>query len=397
MPGDIAIGERIQQRRKLLGLSVRQVADRAGLSASTLSRIERGLRSADNRFVLAAIAEALRCPAADLTGQPQAPTDRRTAEASAGIQEVIRAAVDADLRYGPLNSAPPTPITQLRRELDLVADLRMRCDYSGARGRLPALILGLHAAAYGPDRLAALRSLVVAQHEAASVLKYSGDPGGACLVAERAQQAAEALDDPVLLGLSAFARAHAASATGRYERGALIAEHAADTLDHHTGQPAVQEMLGMLHLTAAFCRRPTGGAAPARVAAAEELAARTGETTTLHLHFGPTNVRIWQIGMETDGGDPGRAVEIARDTKVDLVPSPSRRTTYHLDIGRALAGMGRDVEAVRQLLAAERMSPQRIRSSPFAAETARSLLERSRRNAAGTELRGLCSRMGIAL
>jgi hypothetical protein len=133
------------------------------------------------------------------------------------------------------------------------------------------------------------------------------------------------------------------------------------------------------------------------VAAAEKLAARTGETSTLHLHFGPTNVRIWQIGMETDGGDPGRAVEIARDTKVDLVPSPSRRTTYHLDIGRALARMGRDVEAVRQLLAAERMSPQRVRSSPFAAETARSLLERSRRNAVGTELRGLCSRMGIVV
>jgi hypothetical protein len=48
------------------------------------------------------------------------------------------------------------------------------------------------------------------------------------------------------------------------------------------------------------------------------------------------------------------------------------------------------------LLAAERTAPQRVRMSPFAAETVRTLLERSRRNAMGAQLRGLCFRMGLA-
>lgn len=53
---DPAIGTRIRDRRNLLGYSVRFTADRAGISHTTLSRIEPGQMSADNRFTLAAIA-----------------------------------------------------------------------------------------------------------------------------------------------------------------------------------------------------------------------------------------------------------------------------------------------------------------------------------------------------
>jgi hypothetical protein len=48
------------------------------------------------------------------------------------------------------------------------------------------------------------------------------------------------------------------------------------------------------------------------------------------------------------------------------------------------------------LLTAERMAPQRLRI-PLVIETARSLLERARRGAGWTELRGLCERLGIGV
>src|SRR3954453_17289029 len=65
---DASIGERIRERRKLLGTSIRLAADRAGIHHSTWSRIEAGQMGADNRYTLAAIAAALRCSMAELTG-----------------------------------------------------------------------------------------------------------------------------------------------------------------------------------------------------------------------------------------------------------------------------------------------------------------------------------------
>lgn len=391
------IGERIQQRRKLLGLSVRQAADRAGISNATLSRIERGLRSADNRFTLAAIAQALRCSAAELAGQPEVPTDRGTAETSSGVTETIRAAIEADLRYQPSGEAPP--VDELLRELDLVRDLRIRCDYAGAGQRLPSLIRGLHAAALaGPERAAALRGLVIACDGASFVVRYGGNPPGACMVAERAQQAAEELEDPVLLGLGAWSRAHAATGCGLYDQAFRIAEHAAAQLEPHTDLPDALEMLGQLYLTQAFTLYAAGdpASAVARIAEADKIAEQTGDSPALRLAFGPTNNKLWKISMEVDGGEPGRAIEIARQTNPAAIESTSRSAAYYLDTGRALARTNRDREAVRMLLQAERIAPQRIRMSPIAAETVRALLERSQRNAAGVELRGLCSRMGIA-
>jgi hypothetical protein len=47
------------------------------------------------------------------------------------------------------------------------------------------------------------------------------------------------------------------------------------------------------------------------------------------------------------------------------------------------------------LLTAERLAPQRVRSNRLVQETARHLLERSRRRAGGPELRGLAERMGL--
>ncbi|HEX8931122.1 MAG TPA: hypothetical protein VGA45_19590 [Actinomycetota bacterium] len=132
-------------------------------------------------------------------------------------------------------------------------------------------------------------------------------------------------------------------------------------------------------------------------AEAAALAGRTGETTTFGLFFGPTNVGIWRIGIETDGGDPGRAAALARDTDPSPVPAGFRQVFYYADTARALARLrGRDRDAIRFLLIAERLAPQHVHTSAVVRETTRALLERSRRQAGGTELRGLCERLSVA-
>lgn len=393
---DASIGERIRARRKLLGLSVRHAADRAGIAHSTWSRIETGQNSADNRFTVAAIAEALRCPVADLTGLPATPVDQDQAETRGAIYETMRAVIDGDLRYKPISAeVPPVPV--LAREVDLVAELRAKCDYAGAGHRLPDLIRGLHAAAYGPERADALRALVLATDSASFVVRYAGHPASACLVAERAQQAAEALDDAVMLGLAAWAQAHAATGCGLYGRALTIADQAAARLQPRLAEPDAMEMYGALVLTSAFAAYASGRPADgqARLDEAETVAERTGDSAALRLMFGPTNIKFWRIAMETDGGDPGRAVEIAKSTTPTAIPRVARQASYYSDVGRALARVGQDAQAVRMLLTAERLAPQRVRNAPLTVETARALLDRAQRNAVGAELRGLCERIGL--
>jgi len=113
----------------------------------------------------------------------------------------------------------------------------------------------------------------------------------------------------------------------------------------------------------------------------------------MSLFFGPTNVHIWSIGIEVDGGEPARAVAIAENTNPATIAAGCRQVFYYADTARALAQLrGRDREAIRFLLTAERIAPQHLHASPIAQETTRALLERS----GGAELRGLCERLGVA-
>jgi transcriptional regulator with XRE-family HTH domain len=391
---DPAIGGRIKTRRKALGWSIRFAASRAGLSHTSWSRIERGEQSADNRFILAAIAEALRCSVLDLAGQPGFASDVDQAAMEEAAYETVRAIVEADLDYEPTTKARPIPA--LAREIDLIRDLRVRCDFLGLNRRLPAALRELHAAAAGADREQALALMVQATEAANYAVRFTTQRAAANLVAERGKQAARFLGDPVMNGLAAWTLAQAAQSCGLYRRALTVAERAAEELTPQESRPHALEMRGQLLMSGAYSRYALGevDAALTLVDEASRLAERTGDTDTFGLFFGPTNINIWRISMTSDGGEPGKAMEIARNTNPAAIQSPSRQTSFYLDTGRALARLRRDEPAVRQLLIAERLAPQRVRTDPLVAETARSLLERARRNAGGAELRGLCERVG---
>jgi transcriptional regulator with XRE-family HTH domain len=391
------IGERIRARRLRRGWSVRHAADRAGISHASWSRIERGRQAADNRFVLADIAAALECSPADLAGEPVPAADRAAAAAHTRVYAIRQALVDVELTEPATRPAPPVVATA--RTVALVDRLRRACDYAGAGRLLPDLLRDAHAATAGPDRPAALRLLCDAAFAATTVVRNLGHPADAWLAAERCRDAAEASGDPVLRACAGYARATAASACGSYGRALTIVTRAVDDVRPHAGRPGGTEVLGTLHLMGAYAARGLKRPDDSRtwLGEATALAARTGETDTSGLCFGPTNVGIWQIGIEVDGGDPGRAVHVARATDPAVVAAAFRQVFFYADTARALARVGgHDREAIRYLLTAERLAPQHVHSSAMVRETTRALLERSRRQAAGAELRGLSDRMGVA-
>jgi transcriptional regulator with XRE-family HTH domain len=393
---DPTIGERIQARRLRRDWSVRYAASRAGVSHATWSRIERGRQAADNRFMLADIAAALECSPADLAGAPVPAADRAAMAAQAGVYAVRQALVDVDITEPAVRPGPP--VAQLAHTVALLDTLRRACDYAGAARLLPDLLRGLHATSSGPEREPALRLLCDAAFIASSVMRNLGHPADAWLGAERCRDAAEATEDAVLIGYAAYARASAANACGSFQRGLTLAGSAVDELRPHLAAPGGVEMLGSLQLICAYASRGLKQPDDSRAWAGEaaDLAGRTGETETMGLFFGPTNTRIWSIGIEVDGGDPGYAAEIARTTNPATIAAGFRQVFFYADTARAFTRLrGKDREAIRYLLTAERIAPQHIHTSALAQETTRVLLERSQRQAGGTELRGLCERLRV--
>jgi transcriptional regulator with XRE-family HTH domain len=390
------IGERIQTRRLLRGWSVRYAASRAGVSHATWSRIERGRQAADNRFMLADIAAALECSPADLAGAPVPAADRAATAAQVAVYGIRQALVDIDLSERSVRPAPP--VAELARTVALVDTLRRACDYAGAGRLAPDLLRDLHAASTGPDRRAALRLLCDVAFMASAIVRNLGHPAEAWLAAERCRDAAEAAEDPVLLGYAAYARASAASACGSFDRSLTLAGTAVDDLKPHVATHGGIETLGSLLLVCAYASRGLKRLDDSRAQAGEaaELADRTGESDSMGLFFGPTNVNIWRIAIEVDGGEPGRAVDIARSTNPATISAGCRQVFYYADAARAYARLrGKDREAIRYLLTAERIAPQHLHTSPLAQETTRALLEHSRQQDGGTQLRGLCERMQV--
>lgn len=393
---DLAIGQRIRSRRLLRGWSIRYAASRTGLSHTTWSRIERGLQAADNRFVLAEIAAALECAPIDLTGVLVPAADQRALAAQAGIRTLREALVRVDLAE-PGDSASPR-LAEPSRQLSLIRELRERCDYAATVGLLPGLLLHSHALARGPARQEALRLLCQACFLASSVLRALGHPAEAWLAAERCRDAAAATEDEVLIGYAAFSRACAALACGAYARGRTLAESGINLLDRVSAQPGAIETAGTLHLACGCACRALNRGADSRdhLAAAAEMGQRMGETKTLGLFFGPTNINLWRISLENEGGEPGHAASIAAVTNPQVLGASMRIVEFHAELARACARLrGRESDAVRQLMVAERVAPQHLHTSPIARETARHLLGRISSRSGVSALRGLCGRIGI--
>lgn len=112
-----------------------------------------------------------------------------------------------DLSEQAVRSPSRYPVADLARTVALVDALRQACDDAGAARLVPDLLRDLHAASSGPDRQTALRLLCDVAFIASSIVRNLGHPAEASLGAERCRDAAQAAEDPLLLGYAAYARA----------------------------------------------------------------------------------------------------------------------------------------------------------------------------------------------
>ncbi|WP_405103916.1 helix-turn-helix domain-containing protein [Micromonospora sp. NBC_01412] len=381
------MGERIRARRELRGWSIRHAASRAGISHTSWSRIERGQQRTD-RYMVVDLAAALECSVVDLTGQPYTPADRQLDAARIDAERVWRIMMDTPMAA---RREVPATVEQVRREAGLVRVLYGRCDYAGALRRLVDLVPALHSLT---DRRAALVEMVPVYGVAMGSLLNVSYPAHAWLAAERCAEAAGLLDDSVAAGVAAANRARASAYSGAYGPARALCDAAGADLAG-SGADGALDVLGFLHLARAhhLAGLRDQASAEEHLAEAARIAAHTGETESWDLAWGPRNVALWRMAFQLDTGRPEAAMQTAAGVELTGLPAV-RQVYFWLDMGRAAEAVGRGRDAVRMLLAAERVGPQHARSSTSARETVRSLL---RGGATSAELRGLCERMSMTV
>jgi transcriptional regulator with XRE-family HTH domain len=386
------VGRRVRRIRKARRKSQEVIAGLAGMSTATLSRIENGLRALDSRSEIVALANALQVAPSELTAmEVPAPGNGNTDLAVEAVRLALMA-VNHGHPGGEVQSA-----AVLRRRVRALIGAGSIGDQETTGQELPVLIRDLHTSIAAGCDVAELLGLATLLHTQATIgwLRTAG--ASVDLREQAAVLACRMADDrgtPVVRGLATAGAVRVMLSHGAFE----LAQIELDSVTVPTTTPETMQLEGMLALyraeVAAADRRP-GDVAPA-LEYADELAGRTGEGNAYWLGFGPTNTGFARTSVALDLKDYDMAVAAAESVNPQLNANRSRQAAYWVYYGRALARIrGRHDDAVRALRQAELIVPHRVQRDPFARDVLAELLGKSRRDAAGEELRGMAYRAGL--
>ena len=212
-------------------------------------------------------------------------------------------------------------------------------------------------------------------------LSKIGEADLAWIAAERAMQAADEADDPLVLASAARSGTHALLAVGRFDDALELGEVAARWLGPRMadGDPAALSLYGMLHLRTAVAaaRHQDRSTANELLGLAGRAADRLGEDANYWFTgFGPSNVELHKVSAALDLGDISQVIESGPRINVDHLPV-ERQVTHLIDLARAYSLVAKDDEALQTLLTAEQKSPTIVRHSTVVREVVRSMYRRA--------------------
>jgi len=383
----LTVGERVAFYRRRRGLSQATLAGLVGRSEDWLSKIERGEREIHRLDVLVEVSRALRVTLGDLLGEPVLMEDEHRNDDIPAVRDALMAPQRLSKRLFGGGVEPeyvdPKPVARWAEDA--------WSDYQGGRigkvvAALPRLIkTAQQMESAGGDGSSYKRQCAAVSarihHLAATTLSKVGESDLAWIAAERAMQAADVSDDPLVLASAARSGTHALLAVGRFEDALELGNTAARWLvpRMNDGDAAALSLYGMLHLRSATAaaRDHDRGIANELLGKAETAAEALGEDANhWQTGFGPTNVALHRISAGLDLGDVPFVVQ--RSQEIDTGAMPVERQVMHMiDYARALSMVAKDDDAVQVLLTAEEKSPQLVRHSATAREVVRTLYRRA--------------------
>ncbi|WP_173019476.1 helix-turn-helix domain-containing protein [Streptomyces alkaliphilus] len=395
----VSVGARIQAVRKARGWLQHGLAQRAGLSVSTISKVESGHLAA-SPVVTAACARALRVPVTELTGQPY--MDALKAEELEILIQPLRQAIANPMLPGEdIEARGPAAIRADVARLDAT---RLRGEYMPIGVEVPGLIdellVVVDRAPEGQEREAAYRALADAYRLARSFVGKLGFTDLGLLALDRMQQTIPHAGDPHLHTAVAYYRSEYFLHHGFPEIALREIGQVEGALDEpvRRGDPQAASVRGALHLKSAVLHSRTGkpgaaGEVATRIEEARQLAARLPGPDPYGLIFDPTNVELHAASTQLDLGEVGRAVEMGERIRMPVGWAKNREGHHHMDMGRAYELVGRREEALAALVRARDATPAQTRFHPTTRETVHALLRA--RGTPSAELRSYARWIGV--
>ena len=217
---DLVIGQRIAHYRKVRRLTQTQLAQRAHVSHSLLSKVEAGLRPA-TPVLVASLAPVLGVSVSELNGQPYFRDDPRPEPVHASIPALHGALARYDIPLEP--AQPPRSLAELHPAVEQVNRLRQTGSYSRLGLMLPGLLDEVTYAAHlatGDRRPEVFRLLAAIYFAAHSVAYKLGYDQLATIAEDRIVWAARQSDDRLLIAVANWTRCTSFLSTGAATGGA---------------------------------------------------------------------------------------------------------------------------------------------------------------------------------
>ncbi|MFG2820864.1 helix-turn-helix domain-containing protein [Kitasatospora sp. NPDC048365] len=420
MDAGLCVGRRVALLREASGLTRVEVAEAVGRSTEWLRAAEAGRQRLDRYAMVDALADVLGVAPGELLGLPCGREDPVTGplhRAVPGLRRALlrvglpaRATADpptaalratgpfsagarpADIASTAPRSADPSPADvlpagpdpadrpsadALRRRLSAAVRHRQEARWTDLALALPPLLDDLRAhTADAPAGAEPSRLLARALHETALLSKRLGALDLAALAAAEVRHLAEPAADPVLSASALWLQAEVDLCAGAVSEAAacLDAGLAATGAVLGRADPQAWAVWGTLHLVSAVLEGQRGRQAEssAHLAEAASALAHTDVPSSGPTGFGEGEWAVHTVHAALELGEDLGA--LARIEGMDLRVLPAERRARHgIDRARAAARAGNTVGAAGELLAADRVASQVVRTHPLVGELLRTV------------------------
>jgi transcriptional regulator with XRE-family HTH domain len=377
------MGPRLRAVRELHGLTQQELADRAGVSKSLVSKVETGEKPSTWDFAVA-VARALQVDAGALMGDALVDAHGPQGRIAAALPAIRRVLATYDC---PVDLAGPArPLRALVDEVDAACRMRLDAKYVALAELIPALVTELSAVAHrarGREREQAFWLLAAAYRCADAVVHKAGQLDLSAVAIDRVGWAAARSGDELMVGTAVYVRAEIFFDAGAIGPGLRLIGDAAESLATRAASDVrAASVYGSLHARAAVLAAKNGDVQLARthLSIAGAAAGVIGEDREYYYtSFGPSNCKIHEVAALVELHDGPAALATARDW---LPPAglPAERASHHfIDVARAQVWERDYCGAVESLLAARRIAPQHTRSHPYAKTCVETVLRRASR------------------
>ncbi|NKY96735.1 helix-turn-helix domain-containing protein [Nocardiopsis dassonvillei subsp. albirubida] len=354
-------------RRRVRGLTQEHIGTMCDLSQSTISRVESGRDLEGTRAQR--VLEGLGAPTVDVTGEDAAhPVPVPPATGTDVVADTRLAALRRTVHtYDLPEDGPIRPLGQLRRYVAAVVQDRLNSRYERLLDLLPTLLPELTRALHthhGTQRAHAARLLVQTYRAADAIADKRGLHDLSAHLIHIMRWAAAQTDDETVQAMVAYVRAETFFTTHSFELGRRHLDTTADRLT--LASPHAQATYGALHMRAAVLAARGGDLDQGRdhLAEARQAAASTAEGVYAGTAFGPASVRIHEVTLAVDSGEPVDALAAAAGWTPPLTLPAERRSHFYVDLARAQAGTGRPELALSALESAWQTAPEHTRVHP---------------------------------